>query len=847
MIWFVAGSVIWVDNHYCAEYLSEAGSFGLRGKPEAVTPLSRVTFSFAADAQTWIRYALQLDETPTPQLRYTHLDNAPLGREVHWNSAWAWTIAAAGRVRRHFTGEPLPLATERSAAYLNGIVLFVLVIAITQWVASRAGGTAAMIAMLGMVGSRRFYEGFLPSYVDHHGLLTASVFGLVLGLLFAGAGWWDETGAEALLPGSTRVARRNACYSALAGAVGVWVSAASVIPPIALIGVSAIVTIVWRGRAAKSAGIRFDPVVWRIWGRTGAALCVVFYLLEYAPFHLGMRMEVNHPLYALAWLGGGELIAQFGAWYVAEGLWWSLLNWRLIGALVAIACPALAIAVGGSHVFLPMDPFLAELHRSIIEFMSLPQLVHFFGWQAALNEVNADMIPLALAVAMLGWWRGRSNLLLTFTVVTALTFVGMGFWQERWLLNASGPAICLALLIPATVRRTYPHPIAWWIALGTMATVFIVPAVDRIGAMRNMVQARTVTPKDALQPLFRDIAAALRASQPNGNIVMLSSPNSSTGIGYYGRFETIGTLYWENKDGLKAAAEIFSAHTDAEAAKLIKSHGITHIAMVSEENFLKQYYTLLHPGAGDSEVQQSFGYRLLGSLRIPVWLEVLPYGIPSDLKLLNQRVMLYKVNFNQTPAEALANFVNVQLAWNELAGAENSVNQLIKIAPEAPQPWVKKGIIFVRRGRWGEALAVFEHAAELTPAADRGTVYKSAGEAFYAGHAAKFAVHMFQQALALSFDAEAAYRLAWIRSTSTDGAVRNGAAALAIAERLVRTDSKSLDFAGCLAAALAETGDTTGATRVAEAALNGVPRDFAGVEALQKQLAMYRAGRPWRE
>ena len=37
---------------------------------------------------------------------------------------------------------------------------------------------------------------------------------------------------------------------------------------------------------------------------------------------------------------------------------------------------------------------------------------------------------------------------------------------------------------------------------------------------------------------------------------MLASPNASMGIGYYGNFKTIGTLFWENAPGLRAAAEI---------------------------------------------------------------------------------------------------------------------------------------------------------------------------------------------------------------------------------------------------------------------------------------------------
>jgi hypothetical protein len=126
--------------------------------------------------------------------------------------------------------------------------------------------------------------------------------------------------------------------------------------------------------------------------------------------------------------------------------------------------------------------------------------------------------------------------------------------------------------------------------------------------------------------------------------VLLSSPNTSVTVGYYGRIRTLGTLYWENSDGLKAAAAILAAGTEAEAATLARAHGITHIAIVSEENFIAPYFRLLHPGASDEEVGKCFGLRLLRGETVPPWLKVLPYQVPDDLKPLNTTVALYKVN-----------------------------------------------------------------------------------------------------------------------------------------------------------------------------------------------------------
>ena len=146
---------------------------------------------------------------------------------------------------------------------------------------------------------------------------------------------------------------------------------------------------------------------------------------------------------------------------------------------------------------------------------------------------------------------------------------------------------------------------------------------------------------DTRLALARDVAAALRESQPSGEIVLLASPDASTSVGYYGRFRTIGTLYWENAEGLKAAAAIFSAHDDAQAGRLARERGITHVAVIADENFLAEYYTLLHPGARREDIEASLGWRLLSG-QSPPWLQRIPYEVPPDLRVLNTSVLLFR-------------------------------------------------------------------------------------------------------------------------------------------------------------------------------------------------------------
>ena len=63
--------------------------------PPITTPMQHIVPTNYADAQTWVRYALTFDAGAPWRVRFTPNDNAPAGREVHWNSAFAHLLAAA--------------------------------------------------------------------------------------------------------------------------------------------------------------------------------------------------------------------------------------------------------------------------------------------------------------------------------------------------------------------------------------------------------------------------------------------------------------------------------------------------------------------------------------------------------------------------------------------------------------------------------------------------------------------------------------------------------------------------------------------------------------------------------
>jgi len=761
--WLLVLGILGMHNVAVQRYLAISGGMGLRGIQEPKTPLQQTSLSFATDAQTWIRHAIALGEGDQVRLRHTDIDNAPEGRDVHWSSAWAWVIAAAGLLRRACTGDPLPLAVERAAIWLNMAVLSLCIVVFSSWVARRAGALSGIVVALGMAGSDRFYEGFYPAYVDHHGLLTAAAFGVMLGAVFMGVGWWQgEDDGHSVLPRSQGAVRSAALFSAVCGGCGMAVSAASTIPAIVIVGTMGLVASLLCWPTMRQGTARFDATAWRLWGRIGGAISLLFYLLEYFPNDVGMRLEVNHPLYALAWACGGEVIAQTVERCMAtrEQRWSHPAS--LLGAVLGVLAAPLVIGIGGPRVFAMSDPFMATLHGQIGEFQSPIRSVGGIRVGFLKSLIDPIWAAVAVGIGLLCRRRGRGNVVLWFTTLATLLFLALGLWQQRWLMSGSGPHVCMLLVVLAVGLAGRSAAMRWGVVLAVCGMTLVLPMIARVTSMTRRVTTRTVAPKDAMQPLFRDIAAAVRESQPEGDVVLLSSPLGSTGVGYYGRFKTTGTLYWENTDGLKTAASIFSAPSTEKAAALVKAHGITHIAMIADENFVAAYFQLLHPQSPQEAVKECFGYRLGVAGRLPSWLRMLPYRPPPDVAGVvgvAGDVRLYQVNFDQTPAEATLHLAIAQRAAGDVAAALQTLDVAAHMAPDAPDALLCKGEVLFQGGRWGEAAEAWQEGITRAPVSQRGELYASAGNSFADCRAYALAVKMYRLSLDEKDDAEVMRRL----------------------------------------------------------------------------------------
>jgi tetratricopeptide (TPR) repeat protein len=192
------------------------------------------------------------------------------------------------------------------------------------------------------------------------------------------------------------------------------------------------------------------------------------------------------------------------------------------------------------------------------------------------------------------------------------------------------------------------------------------------------------------------------------------------------------------------------------------------------------------------------------------------------------------------------------------------------------------GLALAHQGRIGEAIDEFHNALKINP--DDSVVHRHLGVALGGLGQIDAAVAEFRRALgihprdasahanlgaalatlgrlreaaaeyesALKFDPDAivaCISLAWIRATHPDPKLRDGAEAVALAERAVELVSGDPDALDALAAAEAEAGRFSAATATAGRAGELARRQgkTALAAAVQTRLALYQAGKPFRE
>ncbi len=687
---------------------------GPDAKPTEVLPVPLLEIAF--DGYVWNRHAEELGQHGEWRSRFTEMDNAPFGREVHWSSGFALYLRGLGEIYRHYTGDTLRNSIYRMSIWANPILLVIALGLFATLSARRFGPLCGSVLAIGMVSTASFYEGFLPGYPDHHGITACALLGLIFGIAWAGAGWVQGAEGSAFLPAkSLKQARVGMVFSGISAATALWISGFSTALIAFGIGIGAMLGVALFSKKAEQEGCYYHPELWKLWSLVTASGSFGFYLFEYFPSHMTLRLEVNHPLYAIAWLGGGWVIYEMTKWLLARKSSHALFPWKnLILPVLASAFLPVIILIGGPKIYTIQHEFMLGMMKNIAEVLPLMTRIQMgaITWKTAFGY-----FPLLAMLGALLMFTGKMCsaakggiliLLCPILVVTCLQFA-----QVRWgMLNGPTYIALAGILIPQLWRLLPKVPTARLVGAALLVAMAYFFSVDTVFGMMRPFWMQYTSGKELqvgqgqlLALLHRDIAKQIKLNAGDKPVTLLSSPNSSCLLANFGGFKTIGTLYWENVEGLQTAAHMLNAQSDDEALKMLKEHGVTHIAFMSWENFIGPYYKIIHPNPElGISLQNSFGQKALFAKEIPQWLRPIPYPQNFMTNALKQDVLLLQVVPNQGRDEAdfhLARYY--RLSQNNPVAAEIMLKGILDRAPRVSIARMELATLYIDQKRFDEA------------------------------------------------------------------------------------------------------------------------------------------------
>ncbi len=596
------------------------------------------------DSYYWLSYAKRIGEGESLRVRFTHGDNAPYGRPVHWSQSISWLLVIFGKTRQFFTGESWTVALEQASVWVNPLLLILLSSGVGWALWKRVGAIPAGLFMVNLVALGDVGWEFQALRPDHQSLQALFGVFMLAGLVFGGAGWINDR-TVAAAPSSDQFfakpleipelgsARRWFLVSGAFAALSLWVSAVVAEMLLLMLFGTGLLLAMFAPKLLPDSGVQVKPELWRWWGWIAGAGSLLFYLVEYFPAHLGFRLEVNGPLYSIGAVAIGEAMCQFLRARYAKA------NHRAAPFIKGLVCTGvvalvpLAIFLGPESWHAIKDPQMFRLHKFIQEFYSFRR---FAG--PKLREIffrNVGILPLFIVLAIglitLASRRLQEWAVLWLSLVVTVGTLGLGYFQVRWLgLYASMNAwlavvtgICLWRLLRARL------PQGWQTITSVLLVLLLLVQPIRFMKRRNrqvddIIHQRTV-PKELANPaLNKRLALAFRAEEGPGARVM-ASLDLAPQLHYFGDASAVAAYYWEDLDGLHAATKFF-ADTDGEAARQVAiERGLTHV-IVQEGNSLQNYFYFIATGKVDQEASKTlFAARLVGNeYELPRWLQTVP-------------------------------------------------------------------------------------------------------------------------------------------------------------------------------------------------------------------------------
>lgn len=589
-----------------------ARAFDARGVPPNTLPgLAEPRFFIDNDSYAWLSFARDSRASGVWRLRYTFMDNAPYGREMHWSHPLIWSLRGLTSAIMACTKWPAARALESSGIWAMPIFQFIFLGMFFVVLMKKMGGIPAGLFCALALTLDGLNFGFHPLRPDHHGLQLGATL-LSFACLQLGGMGWTRIGAKrqptearlAFRPCSTPVyseARRWFIAAGAFGGLALWLGATVWLFTLAVIALSALAATPMFFRPLESEA-RYVSALWRWWAGSGILTGICAYLLEYAPSHFAMRLEVNHPLYWLCWLGVAEGLCFLGT--ASSIRFWKRrqpVEWFLFAlALIAVIALPLLIRLGPVAWHQMNHPLLQRLHAKFIdEFQS--------GWPTLRSRPiffffsNMGILPLIA----LGWMGGRIRnggqpTASEAPLRSAFAFSGLFFlltlFQLRWGYFLAGGLLWFSIYMLSVLGKSVPKrgALVWTITSALLANT-VVAAEMRLQAERTAAIADSIPAAWAHASITKRIALQWGLAANTNQWRMVGMAADAPALYYFAGIQSVASLYWENAAGWQAETDFFADDfSAANAATIARNRQLTCALVPASDGFADLYLALKH-------------------------------------------------------------------------------------------------------------------------------------------------------------------------------------------------------------------------------------------------------------
>jgi tetratricopeptide (TPR) repeat protein len=243
---------------------------------------------------------------------------------------------------------------------------------------------------------------------------------------------------------------------------------------------------------------------------------------------------------------------------------------------------------------------------------------------------------------------------------------------------------------------------------------------------------------------------------------------------------------------------------------------------------------------GARALQPVLGAALLAVLGALTWKQC---GMYVDDQTLWQTTLLR----NPNSWMAHVNLGNHLAGQGDIDGAIGHYQQALRINPNHWDAHISLGTALAQEGDVDGAITEYQRALQIYPNAE--VAHVNLGIILLQKGQTSEAIAHFQKGLQIEpDDIKALKYLAWLRATSPDASLRDGASAVEMARRAnTLTGGDNPDILHILAAAFAETGQFPEALHTAQRVLQMARGQSNSVMAgqLQYEMSLYRAGKPF--